>query len=168
MTQNIYNGRINILEGEDDPNVKFQMYERMAVKNKASPYMDVLLGVLEDNLLSQVYFSAGNEQILQNGIRSGVYELSKEKYVVSQQNSDQLKIIMRSIYLQFARHNNTDITEQVKFLNNKVLDYCVPYVYSEAVSYVKYLNDQSTLVVPLEHSIKTDRQYKQLQQRPWV
>ena len=163
-----YNGRVNVLEGEDDVNVKFRMYERIAVKNKATEYRDALLGVMEDNVLAQVYFSAANEQIIQNGIRAGVYNLSKDKYVVAQQNSDQLKIVMRSIYLQFARHSTIGITEQVEVLNKLVLDYCVPYVFSEAVSYVKYLRDQSTLVMPLEHALQSDRQYKQLQEKPWM
>lgn len=162
-----YNGRVNIIEDENIED-KFKMYERIAVKNKATEYRDPLLGIWEKNVLAQVYFSAGNEQILQNGIRSGVYNLSKEKFVPTQQNSDQLKIVMRSIYLQFAQHRPTDITGQVEVLNKLVLDYCVPFVYEEAVSYVKYLEDQSTLVMPLEHSLQSDRQYKQLQEKPWM
>jgi hypothetical protein len=79
------------------------MYERTALKNKANGYSNPLDGILENNVLAQVYFSSGNEQILQNGIRAGVYKMSSEKYVVSQQNSDQLKIIMRSIYLLIYR-----------------------------------------------------------------
>jgi len=162
-----YNGRVNVMEIED-PEAKFRMYERISVKNKATIYRDPLVGILEDNVLSQVYFSAENEQIIQNGIRSGVYTLSKEKFVASQQNSDQLKIIMRSIYLQFALHKRTGITEQVEDLNKLVLDYCVPFVFSEAVSYVKYLEDQSSLVVPLEHPTQTDRKFKQLQEKSWL
>jgi hypothetical protein len=156
-----YNGRVNLME--EDSTVKFQMYERSAMKNKSNGYDNALDGMLENNVLSQVYFSAGNEQILHNGIRAGVYKLSKEKYVVCQQNSDQLKIIMRSIYLQFAVHSKEDITGQVESLNKKVLGYCVPYVYAESISYERYLKDQSTLVVPLEHSIQPDRDFKQLQ-----
>lgn len=157
-----YNGRVNVID-EGDSSIKFKMYERMEVKNRSKGYNNPLEGMLEANVLSQVYFSSGNEQILQNGIRAGVYKLSKEKYVVSQQNSDQLKIIMRSIYLQFAKHNKEDITGQVEVLNSRVLAYCIPYVYGESVSYEKYLFDQSTLVVPLEHSMQPDRDFKQLQ-----
>ena len=156
-----YNGRVNLME--EDSTIKFQMYERSANKNKSTGYNNALDGMLENNVLSQVYFSAGNEQILQNGIRAGVYKLSKEKYVVCQQNSDQLKIIMRSIYLQFATHNRDNITYQVESLNKRVLQYCVPYVYAESITYERYLKDQSTLVVPLERSIQPDRDFKQLQ-----
>ena len=157
-----YNGRVNVLQ-EEDAEVKFKMYERTAVKNKASGYSNALGGILENNVLAQVFFSSGNEQILQNGIRAGVHKMSKEKFVVSQQNSDQLKIIMRSMYLQFAVHEKDNITSQVEALNKRVFGYCIPYVYAEAVSYVKYLKDQSTLVVPLERSMQPDRDFKQLQ-----
>jgi hypothetical protein len=162
-----YNGRVNIMDVED-PDTKFKMYERILVKNKATAYREPLVGVLEDNVLAQVYFSAENEQIIQNGLRSGVYNMSKEKYVVAQQNSDHLKIIMRSIYLQYAQHKKIGITQQVDDLNKLVLDYCVPFVYNEAISYVKYLEDQSTLVVPLEHPSQSDRKFKQLQGRSWI
>jgi Family of unknown function (DUF5761) len=157
-----YNGRVNVME-EEDADVKFKMYERTALKNKANGYSNPLDGILENNILAQVYFSSGNEQILQNGIRAGVYKMSSEKFVVSQQNSDQLKIIMRSIYLQFAVHEKDNITSQVEALNKRVFAYCIPYVYAEAESYVKYLKDQSTLVVPLERSMQPDRDFKQLQ-----
>ena len=51
---------------------------------------------------------------------------------------------MRSIYLQSAKHQSNNITKQVEDLNQLVLDYCISFVYAEAVSYVKYLEDQST------------------------
>lgn len=162
IDMNTYNGKINLM-AEEDSNVKFQMYERSAIKNKSKGYDKALDSVLENNILAKIYFSSGNEQILQNGIRAGVYKLSKEKYVICQQNSDQLKIVMRSIYLQFATHNKDNITGQVEQLNKKVLGYCIPYVYAESISYEKYLNDISTLVVPLERSMQPDRDFKQLQ-----
>lgn len=161
-----YNGRVNIIE-PDNPNVRFQMYERIAAKNKATEYRGALGGDLETNLLSQVYFSAENIQIIQNGLRAGVYEMSNSKFVIAPQNIDTLKIIMRSIYLQFAEHRLTDITGQVERLNQLVLDYAVPTVYGETVGYMKYMQDQSSLVVPLEVPRHHDRQYKQLELKPW-
>jgi hypothetical protein len=75
---------------------------------------------------------------------------------------------MRSIYLQYAEHRETDITIQVERLNQLVLDYAIPTVYNEAVGYVRYCQDQSSLVVPLEIPRHHDRQYKQLELKPWV
>ena len=161
-----YNGRVNILEPEN-PNAMFQMQERIAIKNKATEYRDAMTGIWEDNVLSQVFFSAGNITIVQNGIRAGVYKMSDGKFVVPDQNIDTLKIVMRGTFLQYAQFNNNSITEEVSRLNQLVWDYAVPSVYNEAVSYLKYCEDQSTLVVPIQRPVRTDRQYKQLELKEW-
>jgi len=163
---NRYNGRINIVEPVV-PNIRFQMHEKFAVKNRTTEYREAIGGVWESNVLAQVFFSAENIQIIQNGLRAGVYEMSNQQYVIAPQNLDTLKIIMRSIYLQYAEHYEKDITGQVERLNKLVWDYAVPSVYNEAVGYVKYCEDQSTLVVPLEMPRQIDRNFKQLEMKEW-
>ena len=162
-----YNGRVNIIQPES-PDAVFRMQEKLAVKNKATEYREALVGTLENNVLSDAFFSAANIQIIQNGLRAGVYAMSNNQYVISPQNIDTLKIIMRSTYLQYAEHYPDKITEQIERLNKLVLDYAVPTVYNEAVGYVKYRLDQSTLVVPLAIPQHHDRNYKQLELKNWM
>ena len=158
-----YNGRVNILD-DSNPDLRFQMAEKIGIKNKATEYRDALCGLQEDSILSSSYFSEENIQILQNGLRAGVYSMSNEKITVPPQNVDNLKVIMRSIYLQYAKHSTTEsITEQIRKLNNYVLDYAIPSVYKEAQGYLNYIRDQSTLVMPLERSKPADRDYKHLE-----
>ena len=145
-----------------------KMAEKIMMVNKSTDYRDAVTGVFEDNALASVFFSAGNIQIIQNGIRAGVYQKSKGLYVIPNQNVNNLKIIMRSTYLQYAEHLPDGITTQVERLNKIVLDYCIPSVYNEAVGYEKYCQDQSSLVVPLEQPSNHDRNYKQLELKPWV
>jgi hypothetical protein len=161
-----YNGRVNLLE-PDSPEIVFKMKERLAVKNKATEYREALVGTLENNLLSNVFFSEGNVQIIQNALRAGVYTMSNNEFIIAPQNIDTLKIIMRSTYLQYAEHYPDKIREQVERLNKLVLDYCIPTVYNEAVGYMKYRIDQSTLVTPLQIPQHHDRQYKQLELKNW-
>jgi hypothetical protein len=163
-----YNGRVDLATMVEDPDVKFKMHEKLRTKNKASCYFESLNGNLEWNVLAQVYFSAENIQIVQNGIRAGVYKLSDDKINVPPQNMDTLKIIMRSVYLQYAEHYPKDIKKQVEYLNRIVLDYSVPNVYNEAVAYMKYVQDQSTLVVPMQMPLSHDRTYKQLEPNPFM
>ena len=163
---NRLNGRLNLIE-EQDPKAQFQLFEKVAIKNKATEYRAPLEGVWENNVLSQAFFSKENIQILQNGLRAGVYHLSKNKFFIPPQNQDQLKIVMRSTYLQYAKHQPTDIAGQIKELNDMVLDYCVPYVYNECVAYMKYLQDQSTIAIPLDRELPVDRDHKQLELKPW-
>jgi hypothetical protein len=161
-----YNGRVNMFEPES-PDAVFKMQERLAVKNKTTEYREALAGTLENSTLSDLYFSAANIQILQNGLRAGVYKMSDNKFIIAPQNMDTLKIIMRSIYLQYVENYPDKITEQIERLNKLVLDYAVPTVYNEAIGYMKYRMDQSTLVVPLAVPQHHDRVYKQLELKPW-
>ena len=161
-----YNGRVNIVE-PPKPTILLEMQERIAVKNKTTEYREALTGMIETNLLAQVYFSKENIQIVQNGLRAGVYKMSGDKFFIAPQNIDTLKVIMRSIYLQYSENYATDIRGQVERLNTLVLEYAVPAVYNETMGYLKYCEDQSTLVVPLALPRHHDRDYKQLELKPW-
>ena len=161
-----YNGRVNIIEPEN-PDARFQMYERIVAKNKSTPYREALLGDWENSSLAQVFFSAANIDIIQNALRTGVYNMSKQQYIIAPQNVDVLKTIMRTMFIQYGEFYPTNVTEQVERLNKTVLDYSVPYVYGEAVGYMRYLQDQSTLVMPLAQPRQPDRVYKQLELKPW-
>lgn len=158
-----YNGRVNIAEPSQE--AWFEMKERIISTTKATDYENALAGNLESSVLSDTFFSAQNIEIIQNGIRAGVYKMSNQQMMVCPQNVDTLKIIMRSTYLQYAEHRKEDIRGQISKLNEIVLDYAVKNVYSGAVSHLKYIQDQSTLVTPLEHPAQVDRDFKQLERK---
>jgi hypothetical protein len=151
-----------------DPDAMFQMHERVNIRNKPTEYSEALNGTMEWNVLAQVYFSAENMQIIQNALRANVYKLSGGKINIPNQNVDNLKIIMRGIYMEYAEHYPKDIKGQVERLNKLVLDYTVPSVYSEAIGYMNYLVMQSSLVTPLDRPVPNDRTYKPLEFRPFV
>ena len=148
--------------------VQFKMYEKLSIDNKATDYRGALNGEYETTLLSNLFFSAENIQIIQNGIRAGVHKLSDGKYMVPNQNIDNLKIIMRSIFMQYSENLQTNITKQIEKLNALVLDYSVKNVYSGAVSYEKYCYDQSVIARPLDRPENYDRNFKQLEKKPWI
>jgi hypothetical protein len=140
------NGRVNIL----NPPNPMTLYDK---PQYVSNYADALNGNWENSLLSRSFFSMDNQQIIQNGIRAGVYKLSQNSYVVAQQSDTQLKMIMRGIFLEHSKNQPTRITEQIHELNQRVIQYCVPKVYSEAKAYLIYLQDASTLAVPMQTPI---------------
>ena len=160
------NGRVNLLE-EPSPEVLFKMQERVAVKNKTSQYREALNGVYEESELSNLYFSKENIQIVQNGIRAGIYEKTNKEHIIPPQNIDNIKIIMRNIYIQYAENQN-NITSEIERLNQLVLGYIIPQVHGSLVSYFKYIKDQSTLVIPLELPNQSDRDYKQLELKQFM
>lgn len=162
LQQEKYNGRVNIVE-PSDPMARIKMQEQIATKNKSSNYYDAMIGDWEWNGLSKSFFSAENMQIIQNGLRAGVAQLSNNTIIIPPQNVDTLAIIMRQVFSASAEHVPTDIAGQIERLNKRVLDRAIPVVYSEAVGYMKYMTDISTLRVPLEMPKLPDRDYKSLE-----
>ena len=148
------NGRIDIINKTQAPDLTnlFAMYDKIPA-NQCATFREPTLGQWDETSLSKAYFSKENIQIIQNGIRSGVYQKSNNQYIVASQECDILKIIMRSIFLQHAANQPHNISGQIEQLNKIVLDYCIFNVYSEAQSYMKYLHDVSTLAVPLSTPI---------------
>ena len=144
------NGRIDIINKTQAPDISnlFAMYDKIPA-NQCATFREPTLGQWDETSLSKAYFSKENIQIIQNGIRAGIYDKSNGQYIVAPQDCDALKIIMRSVFLQHAANQPQNISGQIEQLNRIVLDYCIFHVYSEAQSYMKYLNDVTTLAVPL-------------------
>ena len=160
----ISNGRVDI----KTPNTStlFEMYDKIPA-NQCVTFRNPTEGLWTDTDLSQVFFSQQNIQILQNGIRAGIYHRSNGQYVIGPQDCDSLKIIMRSVFLQYSANQPNNISEQITELNKIVLDYCIQQVYSEAQGYMTYVNDVSTLVVPIERPVMTSNNDRQLELKSW-
>ena len=160
----VNNGRVDI----KTPNTSalFELYDKIPA-NQCVTYRNPTEGLWTSNSLSDAFFSLQNIQTLQNGIRNGVYQRSNGQYVIGTQDCDTLKIIMRSIFLQYSANKPNNIYEQVNELNKMVLDYCVQQVYSEAQGYLKYINDASTLVVPIAHPVMASKNDRQLELKSW-
>ena len=162
------NGRIDIINKTQSPDLSnlFAMYDKIPA-NQCTTFRNATEGLWSENNLSQAFFSQQNIQIIQNGIRAGVYKRSNGQYLIGPQDCDSLKIIMRSIYLQHAANQINNISQQIFELNNMVLEYCIQQVYSEAQGYMKYINDVSTLVVPISHPIDADNTDRVLEIKKW-
>ena len=160
----VNNGRVNI----KSPNTSalFEMYDKIPA-NQCVTFRNPTEGLWNDTTLSNAFFSQQNIQILQNGIRAGVYHKSNGQYTIGPQDCDSLKIIMRSVFLQYSANQPNNIPEQIAELNKIVLDYCIQQVYSEAQGYMTYVNDVSTLVVPIERPVMTSNNDRQLELKSW-
>ena len=160
----VNNGRVDI----KSPNTStlFQMYDKIPA-NQCVTFRNPTEGLWTSDSLSNAFFSQQNIQIIQNGIRAGVYHRSNGQYVIGPQDCDSLKIVMRSVFLQYSANQPNNITQQIAQLNKIVLDYCIQQVYSEAQGYMKYINDASTLVVPISHPVMANDNDRQLELKPW-
>jgi len=160
----VNNGRVNI----KSPNTStlFQMYDKIPA-NQCVTFRNATEGLWNETPLSQAFFSRENLQIIQNGIRAGVYQRSNGQYVIGPQDCDSLKIVMRSVFLQHSANQPFNIPQQIEELNKIVLNYCIQQVYSEAQGYMKYVDDVSTLVVPIAHPVQASNTDRQLEFKGW-
>jgi hypothetical protein len=160
----VTNGRIDI----KTPNTSnlFQMYDKIPA-NQCTTYRDATEGIWDETQLSKLFFSKENIQILQNGIRAGVYHRSNGQYIIGSQDCDALKIIMRSMFLQYSSNQKQNVSQQINQLNKMVLDYSIQQVYGEAQGYLKYIDDASTLVVPLAPPVMASNTDRELYFKGW-
>jgi hypothetical protein len=112
---------------------------------------DMLRGNWDHTPVSDKFFTRNNVQIIQAAIRKEVYRMSGPKqYQIDDQDVDELKMIMRAMYLQYAKNSPYNVEGQIQELNKLVIEWAAPRIMSEIDHYHYYLNDISHLPVPLE------------------
>ena len=136
------NGRIDLLSND------FISYHTPE-EERITGYSEALTGKTCHSNLSMAFFSKENITIIHNAIRAGVYIISNKKFIVGNQNINNIKIVMRSVFIQYARHKE-NITKEIEYLNHIVIDYCVHNVYNNIIADEKYRHDVSYLAVPLD------------------
>lgn len=161
---NVANGRVDLFH---PIMLQIPQYQLKPEDNKRFA-SEALVGQLQKNELSDLFFSAMNIDALQSGLRYGVFKQTGE--VIGRQSDTELKIVMRSIYFQYARHQNSDVVAQVRVLNGHVLEWVVKEISSNVKQQYKYQKDASTMPVPLEFgqntSVKGERQLEPMKKAP--
>ena len=140
-------GRLNMLD-----NTIYDDYNMFTEKSSMSDNFknEAVKTIQQVTTLSEIFFSKPNIDYIQNKIQSSVITQSNGRHTIGRQSDTELSIIMRSIYLQFARNSDTDIRGQITELDNKVVDECVPTILSGIEQYLKYKTDVSTLRIQME------------------
>lgn len=100
--------------------------------------------------LSNIFFSNENMEYLQEQIIIQVYNNSG--YRIKKQNYDELKIIMRSYYLQFGKNSPNNIRDQLNDLNRMVIEWSINQIINNIKQQDIYIQTISTLPMPLERS----------------
>lgn len=112
-----------------------------------------LIGIHECNLLSDVFFSAENLEYIQTAIRYQIWLASNKQHVIGRQSDTEIQIIMRSMYLNYGRFLPTSVQQQVKELNDLVVQECVSKALSQIQQHIWYLwqASKNTPWTPIEH-----------------
>lgn len=125
------------------------------INNKATN----MTGNMSKTGLSDMYFSQSNIDYLQNNIISGIFNMSNTK--ICKQSETELLIIMRSIFIQNAKHLDYNFQEQINELNSHVLSYSIKNIDSSIKQYNGYIDnitkEQTVMNMPQNVSIKGDK-----------
>lgn len=147
LLNNIKNGRVNIM-GKPISKDAFPLFQQSNTGNLL--YKNEALKSIQDkSQLSDLYFSDKNIEAIQKILKYRIWLESDKKHTITNQSERELKIIMRSIFLQHGKFNNNNILDQVKKLNEIVVKYCIPNILSNIEMYLGYKKTVSSLPVPL-------------------
>ena len=116
---------------------------------------DTLHHITQLSRVGQLFMSDKNGDALQDAIRYRVYVESGSEYVIGRQAETELGTVMRSILLQFGRNDDSSaagILQQVRELNARVLEFCVPRVLREVDGWMQYRQNALKPYVPMRHS----------------
>ena len=141
------NGRVDTLK---DGNYELYKLSDQNKRPQLNFQDEAIKGQHVANDISNIFFSRLNIDSLQDGIRYQIYVKSCKKHIIGRQSDDDLKVIMRAVYLEHARHAALNTLEEIKRLNGIVLDICVPRVLQEINMYMRYKNDISALPIPMD------------------
>jgi len=109
---------------------------------------------LEETPVNALFFSEANIANLQGMIKDTVFQMSKEKkYMIDNQNEIDLKTVMRSYYLQYGRNDPTNVAGELKELNDRVVNWCANNIMAEINAYVYYRKDIMDFPAPIENPV---------------
>ena len=140
-------GRVNIEGG-----TPLFLQEQVPLDDKTN-YFNATKYIFQPSELSNTYFSKENINNVHNDIKKKVYDLSQQKYVIDDQDMDTLKVIMRSIFLQYSKFQFENIAQQVSHLNQMVIDSSSQSIFGEIQGYLKYKQDASSMYTLMERPV---------------
>lgn len=132
----------------DKPSKNYKEYslsENINITKKSRNIVyDMLRGIQEPGVFSMLYFSCENIAEIQKLIKYNVYK--QGKFRIDNQSEQELLIIMRAIYLQFAKipQKQEHYTQEIARLNQLVTERAIRTILSEITQQKKYQFDIQT------------------------
>ena len=135
-------------------NNQFMLADQVRATKEVTPYSNSMKGLWYDTVLSKSYFSKENIKYIIDNIRYRIFKITNN--VVEAPDLDTLKNVMRSIFLKFSKNLKTNIKNQISDLDEIVIEFCVKEMSGSLTSYLKYIEDVSTMPVPLSKPNNTN------------
>lgn len=96
------------------------------------------------NELELIFFSKDNMNIINKQLILAVYKKTNKKFLICAQKEENLIIVMRYIFIEYAKNLPYEIPEQITELNCRVISEILPTVISNVDQKVGYIRDIST------------------------
>ncbi len=103
--------------------------------------------------LNTLFFSEFNMNLLQRGIRQSFKDQTGVS--IDYQNPSDLYSIMRVIFINNSRDPNTNVQEQVRYMNGIVIKTASGQIQTGVSQYMGYVHDIDTLAVPIDRPVNT-------------
>jgi hypothetical protein len=101
--------------------------------------------------LNTAFFSEQNVDRLQLQIQGAVFAMVGAR--IDRQSDPDLKLVMRSYYLQYARNDPTQVSKELEELNERVVNFCANRIAVEVEAYRYYRKDILDFPAPIEHPL---------------
>jgi hypothetical protein len=148
------NGLIGDIDNETNTTFSFMAQNQGDVNMFSNYASNSVKGIIEETPLSELFFSKMNIDVNQLHIRYKMYEKYNEnkedKGKIDEQSYNELFIVMRSIFLQYANTGigSYGVTNEIKRLNEKVVSFCFEQVEVQYLQYHDYKKKLKSLYVP--------------------
>jgi hypothetical protein len=100
-----------------------------------------------------LFFSDFNKNLLQRGVRQTFK--NRSGIAIDYQNPDDLYSIMRVVFINNSGDHFTNVNEQVKGMNAKVIDTAVSQIQTGVSQYIAYANDIDSTRTLMDQPINT-------------
>ena len=90
--------------------------------------------------LEQIFFSNNNIGLINKQLILSIYKKTNGEIKINEQSKQNLLIVMKYIYVEYAKHLPYNIVEQIKELNCRVVGEISPQIISEVNQRIEYLN----------------------------
>ena len=101
----------------------------------------VRISECEQGKLEDIFFSNENIDIINKHLILSVFKKSNGKFKISTQSNEKLIIVMRYIFLEYAKHLPFNIDKQIAELNCRVVGDILPNIFTNVRQKIDYLRD---------------------------
>jgi len=121
------------------PSAYFSDNNRSEILRKKLIKNMVNISTCNQSNLENIFFSDQNIDIINKLLILTIYNMSNKKYKIAEQSKEKLLIVMRYIFIEYAKHLPYNIKNQVLELNYLVINNIIPDIITNITQKLEYL-----------------------------